>query len=229
MQKYEKINKSGCFLSFSYKLPAISYFCGKETNEINMIVAAFDFDGTITTKDTMFAFIRFVKGDLSFIWGMFCISPYLLAHKLGFISAQKAKEKLLTFFFKNESEQKMYELGERFCEEMIPSLLRPQALACIENHQKQGHICYLVTASLTFWTKKWAEKHGFILVATRPLIENDTFTGKIVGENCNGAEKVARLLLVVGAEAIEKKYAYGDTSGDRELLTWADEGFFKLF
>lgn len=194
-----------------------------------MTVAAFDFDGTITTKDTMFAFIRYAKGDLAFFGGMFCISPTLLAHKLGFVSAQKAKEKLLTFFFQHEKEQKMYELGKRFCEDIIPTLLRPQALACIENHQKQGHACYLVTASLSFWTKKWAEKHGFVLIATNPLIENGYFTGKIEGKNCNGAEKVTRLWAVIGAEKLEKKYAYGDTSGDSDLLKWADEGFFKPF
>lgn len=194
-----------------------------------MIVAAFDFDGTITTKDTMFAFIRYAKGDLAFLGGMFCLSPALIAHKLGFISAQKAKEMLLSFFFKNESEKKMYAWGNFFCKEVLPHLIRPQALACIEQHQREGHTCYLVTASLPFWTKKWAEQCHLHLIATEPEIINKHFTGKIAGKNCNHAEKVSRLLAVLPKMPIRKKYAYGDTSGDNELLKWADEGFFKPF
>lgn len=194
-----------------------------------MIVAAFDFDGTITTKDTMFAFIRFVKGDLYFLWGMFCVSPVLVGYKLGLVSTQRAKEILLTFFFRNESAEKMYEDGSRFCKERMPYLLRPLAVEAIKNHQNQGHICYLVTASLTFWTQKWAEKNGFVLVASIPEIQNGKFTGKIAGKNCNGAEKLNRILAALGSEVIEKKYAYGDTSGDREMLNWADECIFKPF
>ncbi len=195
-----------------------------------MTIAAFDFDGTLTKKDTMFAFIRFVKGDFYFIWGMLCISPTLILHKIGFLSAQKAKEKCLSFFFQHETEADLYAYGSRFCREKMPDLLRPQALSCLKNHQNQGHICYLVTASLTFWTQKWAEEQGFMLVATLPEIQNGRFTGKIVGKNCNGEEKVFRLLSVLSAEKnIEKKYAYGDTSGDTEMLKWADVAVFKPF
>lgn len=194
-----------------------------------MTIAAFDFDGTITTKDTMFAFIRFAKGTLPFFGGMFCIAPTLVAHKLGWVSAQKAKEKLLTFFFKNETEDKMYVLGNSFCQEKMPQLIRKEALLCIKNHQKQGHICYLVTASLPFWTKKWAEQQAFVLLATQPEIIDGKFTGKISGKNCNADEKVNRLEAILSLQKIDKKYAYGDTAGDLTLLKWADESYFKPF
>jgi hypothetical protein len=59
----------------------------------------FDFDGTITTKDTLLEFIKFSKGKLNFLSGFLIYSPFLVAYKLGIISNQSAKEKVLATFF----------------------------------------------------------------------------------------------------------------------------------
>ena len=64
-------------------------------------IAFFDFDGTITTKDTLLEFIKFTKGTPSFLTGFLLNSPYLVAYKLNLIPNQRAKEKVMQYFFKN--------------------------------------------------------------------------------------------------------------------------------
>ena len=46
----------------------------------------------------------------------------------------------------------------------------------------------------------------------------DRFTGKLDGANCRGAEKVRRLREVFGEDMMRLEAAYGDTSGDKEML-----------
>ena len=191
-------------------------------------VAAFDFDGTITRKDSFMAFIRYVKGDIRWVIGMGLLSPLMAAYMVGLISNNRAKEYVLAYFFKGESEQKMYEWGAQFYQEELHTFIRPAALDRIQWHQQQGHQCFLVTASFTFWTRAWAEANGLTLVATEPQIVEGKFTGKIQGENCYGPGKVKRLQALLAGEP-PMTYAYGDTQGDRELLAWAQESRYRPF
>jgi len=67
------------------------------------------------------------------------------------------------------------------------------------------------------------------LVATQARFENDIFTGKFSTKNCNGQEKVNRIKKLIEKETFDKIIAFGDTSGDQEMLSWADEGFYRFF
>lgn len=192
-------------------------------------LAAFDFDGTLTRKDSMLAFIRYVRGDWVFFRGMVVLFPLLVLLKLKLVSEQRAKEAMLKKFFGGMSAESLFEAGVSFAREKIPGILIPSAVERLRWHQSQGHICYLVTASLRFWVQAWAESQGLRLIATEPVISGGIFTGKILGKNCKGAEKVRRLNEALTDKVIEKKYAYGDTSGDRAMLAWADEGFYRHF
>ena len=64
-------------------------------------IAAFDFDGTITTKDTLFDFIKFYVGNKNLFKGLIFLSPILVLYKLGFIRNDIAKQKLFAYFFNN--------------------------------------------------------------------------------------------------------------------------------
>ena len=43
---------------------------------------AFDFDGTLTTADTLLVFIRYACGTWRFVWGFLVHSPLLVLMKL---------------------------------------------------------------------------------------------------------------------------------------------------
>lgn len=64
-----------------------------------MIVHLFDFDGTITTRDTMLALARFRKGRLRLVLFFLLYMPWLVAMKLGLYSNQRMKERFLRHFF----------------------------------------------------------------------------------------------------------------------------------
>ena len=192
-------------------------------------VAAFDFDGTMTSKDSMFEFIRFTHGGARLFVGLLRLSPQLIGFKLGKLDRKSAKEKLLSYFYKGYSQGRLEEWGAEFCEKRIPAILRPKALKRLQWHREQGNALYLITASLSIWTRAWAEQHGLQLLASEPAFEEELFSGQLSGKNCHGPQKVLRLEAALAGQRIEKSYAYGDSSGDRELLEWADEAAFKPF
>jgi len=77
-------------------------------------IAFFDFDGTITTKDSLLAFIFFRYGKWRTIVGLLLISPFYALHLLKLIPVQKAKEQVLKQFFKNEDVNQFSEAANEF-------------------------------------------------------------------------------------------------------------------
>ena len=90
-------------------------------------IAFFDFDGTITRKDTLFDFLRFGFGNFRFAFGIFVISPILVAFKLKIISNTKAKEHLLSWFFKNMSMEYFLEMANLYSLNRIDKITRRSA------------------------------------------------------------------------------------------------------
>ena len=67
------------------------------------------------------------------------------------------------------------------------------------------------------------------LIATKAEFKNDIFTGNFVGKNCNGLEKVNRIKEEISDKKYDKTIAFGDTSGDQQMLDWANESQYKFF
>lgn len=192
-------------------------------------IAFFDFDGTITTRDTLLEFIRYCKGSFRFYLGFLLNSPWLIAYKLKIISNQKAKERVLTHFFRNTPLTAFQEQCDRFATEMLPQLVRAGADKEIALLQEQGFTVVIVSASPENWLRSWAENKGATLIATRLETRADVITGKIAGNNCHGKEKVRRIKEAYALPDYREIYAYGDTGGDRPMLALATISFFRPF
>lgn len=177
----------------------------------------------------MFDFVCFVVGKNRFYGGMLLLLPMLAAYKLGFLSTQQAKERLLTHFLGGMEKAVLAQYAERYTQEWLPTRIRPQARACWEWHRQEGHRLVLVTASLDMWTHFFAEQQGFELVSSIADYREGIFTGKISGQNCNRAEKVVRLKKHIGTAEFQRTYAYGDSAGDNQLLAWAQLPSYKPF
>jgi HAD superfamily hydrolase (TIGR01490 family) len=192
-------------------------------------IAFFDFDGTITTKDTLLEFIRFAKGSIPFYIGFLLNSPYLVAYKLKIISNQLAKEKVLRFFFQNTPLETFRQLCADFTDKEIPKLLRPKAIEEIYKLKKQGYVVVIVSASPENWISTWAKALDVELIASQLEIKAGMVTGKIIGKNCHGEEKVRRIMEKYVVSDYDDIYAYGDTSGDRPMLKLAKNSFYRPF
>jgi len=196
-------------------------------------VAFFDFDGTITIKDTLLEFIKFTKGSIFFYIGFFLNSPWLVAYKCKIISNQRAKQRVLTFFFGGLPLQEFQENCDRFAKERLPSLIRPKAMEEISRLQKIGAVIVIVSASPQNWIQGWANLIPAELIATKlQTIERrdiQILTGKIAGNNCYGEEKIRRIKEHFTLSEYEEIYTYGDSSGDQPMLDLGNRAFFKPF
>ncbi|MCG2616838.1 HAD-IB family hydrolase [Terrimonas sp. NA20] len=192
-------------------------------------IAFFDFDGTITTKDTLLEFIKFSKGTLPFYAGFVLYSPYLIAYKLKVISNQLAKEKILAHFFAGMSAEQFTILCKRFVEEKLPALIRPGALEEIREHQKNGTAVVIVSASPQNWISEWTNQINVQLMATNLVVVNGRITGKIDGKNCHGEEKVRRIRDKYTLDEFGDIYAYGDTKGDLPMLAISNHPSYRPF
>jgi HAD superfamily hydrolase (TIGR01490 family) len=189
----------------------------------------FDFDGTLTYKDSMIEFVRYYRGNLRFILGMIWLFPKLLLYKLNLIPNNKAKELFLTYFFKNEPVTIFREKGDRFAQEIIPSLLIPSALRQFEEHLRMGDQLVVISASAESWLRQWCDHKKVSLLATRLQVINNVITGKLSGPNCYGIEKVNRLKAFLDLEKFKEIIVYGDSKGDNALFEISTNHYYKYF
>lgn len=194
-----------------------------------MNLALFDFDGTITTKDTFIEFIKHYRGNKSYIIGMASMLPFLLAFKLKLYPNWKAKEKVITYFFEGENIDEFQKKADHFAKTEIPNLVKASALRKIEEHKSKGDAIYIVSASAENWLQKWCNDIDIPLIATKLSVENDKISGKLSGNNCYGPEKVARIKKELNPGDFDEVYAYGDSSGDKEMLELAQHKFYRYF
>ena len=114
----------------------------------NRVVAVFDLDGTLTLRDSLFPFLRFVAGERAFFLRLPLVAAILATMALRIVSRQRAKELVLRMFLRGRSRAELERLGERFARERLPAMLRPQASARLRWHQSRGHHSVVATASL---------------------------------------------------------------------------------
>lgn len=194
------------------------------------IIAAFDFDCTITKHDALIYFLIYSKGIVDCLTKFISLAPQLIGYLFGCISRQQTKELIFTKFFKGMSISQLKELGTAFAHsENINKLLNRVALKRIEWHRNQNHRLILISAGIDAYLKPWANLAGFddIICSKVAVSQDNKVTGKLDGLNCWGPEKTRRLLELCGPRDSFILYAYGDSRGDKELLATADYPFYR--
>lgn len=192
-------------------------------------IAFFDFDGTITTRDTMLELIRFKKGSYQYYKGMAFLSPLLAGVKAGLVDAQQGKERLMGHFWGGTEIADFHALCEEFCENKLPRILRPGALQKISEYKDQGMEVVVVSASAAQWVEPWTKKMKLSLISSKLKEDGLRISGKLEGLNCNGDQKVIRIREAYNLENYNSIYCFGDTKGDLPMLALATHPFFKPF
>ncbi len=113
-----------------------------------MRLALFDFDGTITTKDSLADFTKFAVGKANYYLGLITLSPTLTAYVLHLLPNHIAKEKFITHFFKGWDVDDFRILTDRYAHGQIDKITRFKAIEKIRWHQNQGHKIIIVSASI---------------------------------------------------------------------------------
>ncbi|NOQ14615.1 MAG: HAD-IB family hydrolase [Methyloprofundus sp.] len=194
-----------------------------------MNLALFDFDGTITSKDSLVDFIQYAVGKPKYYSGLLVLSPILMAFKLKLIANDHAKQQLISYFFKNWQETEFQRIATEYSVQQIDKITRPKAMQKIAWHQQQGHDLVIVSASMQSWLNQWCEQQGITLISTQLEMQDGLVTGKFATKNCHGAEKVARIKAQYNLSEYREIYAYGDSSGDKEMLAIATQPHYRYF
>ena len=194
-----------------------------------MRIAFFDFDGTITTKDSLEDFIQFAVGKTRYYFGLLILSPILVGYLTKLIRNDIAKQKLMSHFFKGWDVNQFNKVAEEYSVKCIDKIVRPKARERLDWHKSEGHKVVIVTASMDNWLKKWCEREAFELVSTRMQVVDNHLTGMFENKNCHGEEKVKKITRRYDLKVFEYVYAYGDTSGDKPMMSLANESFYREF
>ncbi|MEO0376098.1 MAG: HAD-IB family hydrolase [Cyanobacteria bacterium P01_A01_bin.17] len=201
-----------------------------EPSPEQLVVAVFDFDHTLTNRDSLMPFLHMVAGRWRFLWGLLRTSPALVGYMLKVIPNWKAKEAVLAHVLAGLTTEQLQTLGQRFAIQKIPTLLKQEAVDRLRWHQSQGHQTIVVSASLEAYLAPFAKAMEIDHVLGTQLVEHSgCLTGQIQGQNCYGPEKVRRLQALLGNLKRYCVYAYGDSRGDRELLAAANFPYYRQF
>ncbi len=190
-------------------------------------ITVFDFDGTITTKDSLWEFLKHTNKKNRLIFRLICWGPWFLIYCLKIISAEKSKQKLFEIMFKNWTVEQFHSSCHSFCLK-IDQFLNSDTILTLKKHQQERDIIIIISASIEDWIRPWANKQGIEIVLGTQVAHdiNHRLTGKFASKNCNGKEKVKRLLKLFPNRSTYQLTVYGNSNGDTEILNFADIGIW---
>jgi len=158
-----------------------------------MILALFDFDGTITTRETMPDFIRYSVSKRRLFFGQLILAPLVLGYKLGFVSGSLVRRVIVRFAYSGMPRENQAVLGKHFAADYLPKFLREEAMQRIEWHRRKGHKVVVVSGGLYPYLAPWCQEHELELICSSLEHRNGRLTGLYSGEQCVLAEKARRV------------------------------------
>lgn len=192
-------------------------------------IALFDFDGTITTEDSTKSFYRYLyTSNLAYLFYNYIMClPHIFLCKIRAINYLPLKKYRLNLHTSKFNKVEFQDLVDEFCNKHFSKLLNPKAMDKIQWHKSQGHEVWIISASYDFILYKWS------LLNEINLITNITSIHKskriVLGKDVNYEAKVEYLRLHVNLKNYSEIYAYGDSEGDKAMLSIANFKYYKPF
>ena len=191
-------------------------------------IAIYDFDGTITKRDSFLPFLLHCFGWRIFVLKITKLLPSIILFVSSIDSRNKLKSNFIRAFFKNIDIDFVVKKGETYSSILIKNTFA-SAIENILRQKKENYYIVLLTASNEIWIKPaWGHLFDKI-ICTDLEVKSGVFTGKIVGKNCQGLEKLKRIGDAFDLSKIEVIVAYGDSKNDFFLKQIATQFFYKAF
>ena len=191
-------------------------------------IAAFDFDGTLTRRDTLMPFLAKACGLRPFAQAVASVTPTAARARSGRLDEEihhrdATKEALIHALFHGRPAEWLAEEGRRYAT-TLGAKLRPEMVEQVRWHRDQGHELVIVSASLTAYLRPFAQSFGFdhVIAVDLDAGPDGELTGSLARPNVRGPEKAVRFREWLAGDAAEMVWAYGNSSGDTELLELAD-------
>jgi len=200
----------------------------KVTPDVKKVVA-FDFDGTLTYKDSFIAFLQAAKGSLQMASAL-TFRPQMILDYMKTRDRGALKVRLLHHLLGDISQAELEILIKAFVTQTGKRLFRPDALTAWQAQDLPDRTRVIVTASPELLVGPFGRLIGADrVIGTRlKFSERSTLLPELIGPNCRGEEKMCRLREAFG-ETLDLEAAYGDTAGDTEMLAAARHGHYRVF
>jgi len=193
-------------------------------------LAIFDFDGTISTKDSTKEFLKYNYGIIKFLYGYYFIfSINLVLCLIGIGSFAKLKKKRIKFFFQKKDSNLLIKKSNSFYKSSFQNFLKKDALKRLKWHSKNKHKIVILSASLDIILNQWCKDNKYLLITNKLQIKNNKFTGCFNEDDCSGNQKVNMLLNHLNIDDYVLTYGYGDTKADIPFLNIVDKKYYKYF
>ena len=186
-------------------------------------LAIFDIDYTITRKETLMEFFKYlVSKDIKNIKFLPRALYSGLMYGIKVYDEKRVKECFLKFI-ENIDEKELAILTKSFYDERLSTILYEDAVNMIKKLKNEGYMVILISASPEFYIKEfYAIKEVDLIIGTKFIFENGKFVRKMSGNNCKGEEKVKRLEKVLKEKNIKadfkNSYMFSDSLSDKPLL-----------
>jgi phosphatidylglycerophosphatase C len=192
-------------------------------------LVAFDFDGTLTVRDSFTGFLRWHAGRAGFAVGLARLAPAALAYLIH-RDRGRIKAAAVRVFMGGAPRDRLEAEARAFAAAATPKLLRPDALGAWASWRAQPVRLLIVSATPSLILAPFAQALGADeLIATELAFDaQDRATGAFATPNCRGPEKVRRLKARFGPD-VRLEAAFGDTAGDREMLQIAETAGYRVF
>jgi phosphatidylglycerophosphatase C len=192
-----------------------------------MTVALFDFDGTITTHETMPAFVRGSVRAHRLLAGYALLFPLLAGYRLRIVSACLLRAWIVRLAYAGTPAAELERHGRAFAHDALDKVLRPEAMARIAWHRAQGHTVAIVSGGLDAYLRPWAERHGLDVICSSLEQRDGVLTGRYAGPQCVREHKVRAARDRLGIAPGRRVFAYGDTPEDHAMLAMATDPFYR--
>ena len=193
-----------------------------------MALVFVDLDGTLTKFDTLIPYCCIAL--LHRPWRVFAVKDVLLEtvrYVRGRTGRQGLKEAFIRAFLGGAPQSRIDRWNRLLFRAVIAPFTRSSVLNRVRNHQREGDRVFIVSASPDVYVGPLARLWGVDgYISTRLERQNGLISGKILGKNCRGEEKVRRIRELFSDEELLGSHAYGNSSGDRQMLELADFGLY---
>lgn len=192
-----------------------------------MKLVLFDFDGTITTKDTYTKFILTHTGKGRLVIGGFFLSPLILLNKLDLFPSSVLRPLVTKLAFMGVGVDVLKQKSQAYVSSYLPTVMRPDMLQKIQQYKQKNDRIIVVSASISPYLQLWCDNQGLELICSEMVIKNGYFTGAYVNGDCSGQAKAAQVKKSAMLSAYTEIIAYGDTMEDYPMLHLADVSFYR--
>ncbi|MBK6434794.1 MAG: HAD-IB family phosphatase [Rhodanobacteraceae bacterium] len=191
------------------------------------VLALFDFDGTITTREMLPDFVHYAVPKWRLRLGKLILMPMVIGYRLGWVSGTAIRAAIARAGFRGMTVTDYEAKAKAFARDVLPGVLRPEMMTRIAAHRASGDTVVVVSGAYDVYLKHWCAEHGLDLIASTLEVRDGRLTGRYAGAQNVLAEKARHVRERFNFSAYAEIHAHGDTPEDQHLLALATRKFYR--